>query len=106
MTAGRFASGPAGAPENNGFVSSAPSIVTRIFREATRFDRNGLEFAFGARCAIGVALPLVAGLLTDHPLYGVSAAIGALPVGFASRQGVYRSRASAAQNRPAPRRRA
>jgi uncharacterized membrane protein YccC len=70
--------------------------VTRIFREATRFDRSGLEFAFGARCAIGVALPLVAGLLTDHPLYGVSAAIGALPVGFASRQGVYRSRASAA----------
>jgi len=70
--------------------------VTRIFRESTRFDRSGLEFAFGARCAIGVALPLVAGLLTDHPLYGVSAAIGALPVGFASRQGVYRSRAAAA----------
>ena len=36
------------------------------------------------------------GLLADHPLYGVSAAIGALPVGFASRQGVYRTRAAAA----------
>ncbi len=43
---------------------------------------------------MGVALPLVLGLLTRHPLLGLGAAIGALPVGFASRQGVYRTRAA------------
>jgi uncharacterized membrane protein YccC len=72
------------------------AFALRIFREATRLDRSGIEIGFGARCTIGVALPLVIGLYADHPLDGVSAAIGALPVGFASRQGVYRTRAAAA----------
>jgi uncharacterized membrane protein YccC len=72
------------------------TFVWRIFRDATRIEPTGLELAFGLRCAVGTAIPLVAGLFADKPLLGVAAAIGAFPVGFASRQGVYRSRAAAA----------
>jgi len=46
------------------------------------------------RCTIGVAIPLVLGVMLGGPLSGVSAAIGALCAGIASRQGVYRTRAA------------
>ena len=74
---------------------SAP-IALRIFREATKLDPAGFEFGFAARCVAGVALPLVLGLATGRPFDGVAGAIGALPVGFASRQGVYRTGAASA----------
>ena len=45
------------------------------------------------RCSIGVAIPLVSATLAGSPQLGVSAALGALSVGFASQQGVYRTRA-------------
>lgn len=44
---------------------------------------------------MAVALPLVGGLLAGQPLLGVAASIGAQPVGFASRLGVYRTRVAA-----------
>jgi uncharacterized membrane protein YccC len=67
-----------------------------IWRDATRIDPVGIEIGFGVRCAIGVAIPLVVGLAVGQPLAGAAGAIGALPVGFASRQGVYRTQAAAA----------
>jgi uncharacterized membrane protein YccC len=77
-------------------VRQAPSFALRIVRAATRLDPKGIELGFGVRCTVGVAIPLVTGLLTGHTLDGVAGAIGALPVGFASRQGVYRTGAVAA----------
>ncbi len=81
---------------NQAGPAAVRTFVFRIFRDATKIEPTGLEFAFGLRCAVGTAIPLVAGLFADKPLLGVAAAIGAFPVGFASRQGVYRSRAAAA----------
>ncbi len=76
-------------------VVEAPSVAARIWRDATRVDAAGIEIGFGVRCALGVAIPLVVGLLVGQPLAGAAGAIGALPVGFASRQGVYRTGAVA-----------
>jgi uncharacterized membrane protein YccC len=104
---GPSASGPGGARENIGRVKapsqsagsrlrSAPAFALGIVREATKLDPSGIELGFGVRCALGVAFPLVLGLESGHALDGVAGAIGALPVGFASRQGAYRSGAAAA----------
>lgn len=46
------------------------------------------------RCGIGVALALLAGFAGGTPIYAVAAGIGAFSVGFASLQGVYRTRAA------------
>jgi hypothetical protein len=43
---------------------------------------------------VGVAVPLVAGLLAGQPWIGAFGAIGAVSVGFGSFQGAYRSRAA------------
>jgi uncharacterized membrane protein YccC len=73
------------------FASTARGIV----RGVTTVDRSQLELTFALRCSIGVAIPLVTGVLAGAPLSGSSAAYGALVVGFASRQGVHRTRAVA-----------
>ncbi len=65
---------------------------TRPLQEATHLDRSQLALAPAARCALGIAIPLVAGDLSGHLLVGVAAAVGALPAGMASLQGSYRSR--------------
>jgi uncharacterized membrane protein YccC len=70
-------------------------LARRVFGDAARFDPGGFRPGFAVRCTAGVALPLAVALLAGHPLAGVPAAIGALSVGFASRQGVYRTRAAA-----------
>ncbi|HYZ16192.1 MAG TPA: FUSC family protein [Candidatus Acidoferrum sp.] len=64
-------------------------------RETVRLDRSGLEWRYGLRCTIGIAIPLILATLVGQPLSGVSGAIGALAAGFASRQGVHRTRAAA-----------
>ena len=51
--------------------------------------------ARAARIALGIALPLLIGVLTGHVLDGVFAALGALPAGLVSFQGVNRSRMEA-----------
>jgi len=76
-------------------MAPAGGVIGRIVRETSQIDRMGIEPWFGVRCTIGVAIPLVVSYAAGHPLSGVSAAIGALVVGFASRQGVYRTRAAA-----------
>jgi uncharacterized membrane protein YccC len=67
----------------------------RLVRQALALDPRGVEVRFGLRCAIGVAIPLVIAYAAHQPLDGVSGAIGAMAAGFASRQGVYRTRAAA-----------
>jgi len=49
----------------------------------------------GARVAVGVLVPLAIGSATGHLSYGAFAALGALPAGFASFQGVARTRLAA-----------
>jgi uncharacterized membrane protein YccC len=70
------------------------TFVNRLVKTTTAFDRGLLEWRYGIRCAVGVAVPLIAALEIGYPLSGVSVAIGALIVGFASRQGYYRTRAA------------
>jgi uncharacterized membrane protein YccC len=65
-----------------------------MFKDASRIDRTTIEPLYALRSTAGVALPLVIALVLRHPLSGVSAALGAMCVGFASRQGVYRTRAA------------
>lgn len=65
-----------------------------MFKDASRIDRTTIEPLYALRSTAGVALPLVIALALRHPLSGVSAALGAMCVGFASRQGVYRTRAA------------
>jgi len=65
----------------------------KIVRDALKIDRGGLETGFAVRCTVGVAIPLLLTAGTGSTLAGVSAAYGALVTGFASRQGIYRTRA-------------
>ncbi|MET8950986.1 FUSC family protein [Streptomyces sp. NPDC004393] len=58
-----------------------------------RFDRHELAYGGALRVAVGVAAPLAAGTATGHLQYGAFASLGALPAGFASLQGVTRTRA-------------
>ncbi len=63
-----------------------------VVRDALRVDRSKLALIPAARCAAGIAVPLVVGELSGHILVGVGAAIGALTAGVASLQGAYRER--------------
>ena len=65
---------------------------TRPVKDAIRVDRSKLALVPAARCALGIAIPLVVGDLSGHLLVGVGGAIGALTAGMASLQGTYRSR--------------
>jgi len=67
----------------------------RLVGQALALDPRAVEVRFGLRCAVGVAVPLLIAYGVHQPLDGVSAAIGAMAAGFASRQGVYRTRAAA-----------
>jgi uncharacterized membrane protein YccC len=57
-------------------------------------DWSQFEGPAALRCTVGVAIPLVAGLVFGRQSAGVFGAVGALSVGFGSFQGVYRSRAT------------
>lgn len=69
--------------------------MASFLAQIVRVDRSKLAVDAGARCAIGVAIVLIAGELSGHPLTGATAAVGAINGGFASFQGTYRSRAGA-----------
>jgi uncharacterized membrane protein YccC len=68
-------------------------VIQRIVTSAFRFERNGIEPVFAVRSGIGVAVALLAGFASGFPIYAVAAGIGAFSTGFASLQGVYRTRA-------------
>ncbi len=65
---------------------------TRPVHDAIHLDHSQLALLPAARCALGIAIPLLAGDLSGHLLVGVGGAIGALTAGMASLQGTYRSR--------------
>ena len=67
----------------------------KIVREATRLDPAGVHLRWGLRCSVGAAIPLLLSLGSGHSLLAVAASVGAFNTGFASRQGVYRTRATA-----------
>jgi uncharacterized membrane protein YccC len=54
-------------------------------------DREGLAFATAARCTLGLLVPLLAGVALGAIGDGVSAAVGALVVGFVSYEGRHRA---------------
>ena len=62
---------------------------------ALRVDRSQFQPGFALRCAVGVAISLLGALAAGSPRQGVAGAIGALSTGFASQQGLYRTRAAA-----------
>lgn len=64
---------------------------TSVVKDAVEVDRSSLSLVPAVRCALGMAIPLVAGDLSGHLLTGVAAAIGAVTTGMASLQGAYRS---------------
>ncbi|HTZ55104.1 MAG TPA: FUSC family protein [Candidatus Acidoferrum sp.] len=68
-------------------------VIQRIVTSAFRIERNGIEPVFAVRSGIGVVVALLAGFATGVPVYAVAAGIGAFSTGFASLQGVYRTRA-------------
>jgi uncharacterized membrane protein YccC len=75
------------------------STYSDTFRElrspqrVTQVPRAALAPVRGLRLAAGVMLPLALGVLLGHPQYGVYAALGALPSGFAAMFGRGRKRA-------------
>ncbi len=73
-------------------VSEWSATWTRPIHDAIRVERSKLAMVPAARCALGIAIPLVVGDLSGHLLVGVGGAVGALTAGMASLQGTYRSR--------------
>ena len=61
-------------------------------RLLTQFDRNKLEPAIAMRNALGVALPLAAGLMISMPLGGLAVASGALQVAYSDGHDPYSRR--------------
>ena len=73
-------------------MTARASTWTRPAHDAVHLDRSQLALFPAARCALGIAIPLLAGDLSGHLLVGVGGAVGALTAGMASLQGTYRSR--------------
>jgi uncharacterized membrane protein YccC len=74
---------------------TAFGVVGKIVREATRLDPAGVHLRWGLRCSAGAAIPLLLSLGSAHSLLGIAGSVGAFNTGFASRQGIYRTRATA-----------
>ena len=68
------------------------TTTPRIFREAIRFDRAGLQIARGIRFAVGVGVPLFAGVAAGRIVEGVAISVGATLVGLTDSGAPYRSR--------------
>ena len=76
-------------------VRNAGTLGTRIARDATKVDRSAIELGFAVRSTVGVTIVILLSNIFHAPIAGASGALGAVVVGFASRQGVYRTRATA-----------
>ncbi len=71
-----------------------PSVLKQTIGATLKVDWSQFEGLAALRCTVGVAVPLVAGLVLRQPLISVFGAVGAVSVGFGSFQGAYRSRAT------------
>lgn len=66
----------------------------RLFwRTVTKFDRSKITPLIALRNSLGVALPLIAGILTGYQLSGLAVATGALNVAFSDGDDSYPQRA-------------
>ncbi len=68
--------------------------LRQVVAPSLQVDWRLFEGCGALRCAAGVAIPLVAGLLLGQPSVSAFGAVGAVSVGFGSFQGAYRSRAA------------
>lgn len=62
-----------------------------LLDDVASIERSGMAVSVGLRCALGMLPPLIIGVATGFVGDGVSAAVGALVVGFVSFEGRYRS---------------
>ena len=69
-------------------------MLRPILAPAVRVDWSQFEGTAALRCTLGVAIPLVVGLIFQAPSISAFGAVGAVSVGFGSFQGAYRSRAA------------
>ncbi len=72
----------------------ARNTLEQILAPTIRIDWSQFEGIAALRCAVGVAIPLVIGLVLRQPSVSAFGAVGAVSVGFGSFQGAYRSRAA------------
>jgi len=70
-------------------------MLLHPLRAAAVFDSSKIDLGFALRSSVGVAIPLLLALAAGNAALGGASAIGALSAGFASQQGVYRTRAAA-----------
>ena len=78
----------------NGEAGTGASI-RRILHGAVVFDRSAVEPMRGLRYAIGVGIPLLAGIAAGRLIEGVATSLGALLVGVTDSGAPYRSRTGA-----------
>lgn len=90
----RTASNSRAAPPANSDSITERSAWREAVRSVVAFDVTKIDAGFAARCTVGVATPFVIAALAGSLTAGVAAATGALGTGFASLQGVYRTRAA------------
>ncbi len=69
------------------------SAARRIFANVLKIDAGAFDPVFALRSALGVTIAIVVGFYSGQPMFAVAAAMGSISTGFASLQGVYRSRA-------------
>lgn len=75
-------------------MTQHPTTLHQILAPTVRIDWSKYEGVAALRCTVGVAIPLIIGLLLRQPSVSAFGAVGAVSVGFGSFQGAYRSRAA------------
>jgi fusaric acid resistance family protein len=75
-------------------VNPQPTTLHQILAPTVRIDWSQYEGMAALRCTVGVAIPLLIGLVLRQPSVSAFGAVGAVSVGFGSFQGAYRSRAA------------
>jgi uncharacterized membrane protein YccC len=68
--------------------------LQQILLPTVRVDWSQFEGTAALRCTVGVAIPLIIGLVLRQPSLSAFGAVGAVSVGFGSFQGAYLSRAA------------
>ena len=75
-------------------MNPQPTTLHQILAPTVRIDWSQYEGMAALRCTVGVAIPLLIGLVLRQPSVSAFGAVGAVSVGFGSFQGAYRSRAA------------
>ena len=74
-------------------ISQMTVALRQVGRSTVHIDHDRVTVEAAVRATIGVVLPLIVLGIAGHPQIGAAASVGALLAGFASFQGIYRSRA-------------